>query len=135
MNSLTEQLAVIHSERKTLTTVEGVVFDSDKPGHMLVALRLHFDNSSVEIDCDADDSLTITNCEDSELEDGETVVSLSHDEFWSSALGKPLLWVWSMVNQNGYFDGLQLHFADNVSDPGVQVQIIAVAGELELRKL
>jgi Family of unknown function (DUF6334) len=31
---------------------------------------------------------------------------------WRLALGKPLFWSWSMTDQSGYRDGLQLEFAD-----------------------
>ena len=40
-----------------------------------------------------------------------------------SAIGRPLIWAWEMTNQQGYLDGIQLEFAEDVSAESVVVQL------------
>lgn len=118
---------------------------SSWPSHTAFeALILRFDADPAEIDPDepegptaaavafvadnSDDSLVL--CEASEWQpDPDLVhVSMTDEEPWCAAVGKPIIWSWSMVNQQGYRDGYQLEFAENVSDTEIVVQLLVLGG-------
>jgi hypothetical protein len=51
---------------------------------------------------------------------------------WASAVGKPILWFWTMKNHQGYRDGVQLQFATDVDEHPVTLQLLAVASTLDV---
>jgi Family of unknown function (DUF6334) len=61
------------------------------------------------------------------------VTDLSGEEPWSRLIGCGTLWIWQMVNQNGYFDGLQFAFAR----PGEcwEVQLMCEASAFSMSSL
>ena len=100
---------------------------------MLLAVRFQFTNEIVVLAAQDDDSLGVFgsswDC------DGIDIVSRNLGKFspWNLAIAKPLLWSWRMINQQGYFDGVQLQFGSNVTDLGVQVQLIVVSSEVKIK--
>ena len=54
---------------------------------------------------------------------------------WVAAIGKPLLWAWSLRNQQGYCDGVQLEFRTTVSDSGPILQLATRASCLRVFSL
>ncbi|WP_437306052.1 DUF6334 family protein [Sorangium sp. So ce388] len=53
---------------------------------------------------------------------------------WASALGRPILWAWTMTNTQGRLDGLQIEFG-TVDHPSITLQIMVRASTLVLRML
>lgn len=62
----------------------------------------------------------------------DPIVDASETEPWRSAIGKPLFCAWLMTNVYGICDGLQLEFAENVSDTHVTLQMIGVGSTIQL---
>jgi len=126
-----EPLQRIHDQRLRLRQVTAHVRES-APVPYIRALSLVFDAVSIVLVAEEDDSLSIA----SEYADPElSPVSLGAEKPWSRALGKPLLWSWSMTNQQGYRDGLQLELANNVDDPSVVIQILVEASNIKVRQI
>lgn len=134
MNKHIQELEVVQSERDLLRAVSGAYFEANLSNAMLTALHLKFEGRTIELRCDDDDSLQISECTEIKSDEGESEMPLSGHP-WAAATTKPILWVWSMVNQYDCFDGVQLHFADNVEDSGVLIQIIAAGGSLKVREI
>jgi hypothetical protein len=63
------------------------------------ALRLGFDTVSCLLVAEDDDSLTVARGSRPSPAPEAGSLSLVDREPWSRALGKPLLWSWSMTNQ------------------------------------
>lgn len=51
---------------------------------------------------------------------------------WNSAIGKPIFWVWTLINQSGFQDGLQIEFGFTVHDSHCVVQLQGAASTLEV---
>lgn len=49
-----------------------------------------------------------------------------------SLLGKTLTWVWTMTNNQGYFDGIQFQFDTKASQT---IQFMAIASRLDIKLL
>jgi hypothetical protein len=45
-----------------------------------------------------------------------------------------LLWVWTMTNQQGYWDGLQIEFSDRRDESRCVFQVVVCAGMLIERR-
>jgi len=110
--------------------------DDAGPRASIAALSLVFDDVTCVMSAEAaDDSLSIATGPDPLLVSGAASRSLTAEEPWSLAVGKPLLWSWSMTNQQGYRDGCQLELAEDVSDQSVVIQLIVVASSIKVRLL
>jgi hypothetical protein len=110
-----------------------VYFADDTAGReMLVALRFQFENEIVVLAANEDDSIGVFDSSWNLEVDGNISRNLDETPPWKLAISKPLLWSWRMVNQYDYFDGMQLHFAQDVDDTGVLVQLIVVASEIKV---
>jgi hypothetical protein len=61
------------------------------------------------------------------------VTDISSQDPWTRLLGCRALWIWRLVNHNGYFDGLQLE----LGQPGEcwSVQLMCEASALSTRSL
>jgi hypothetical protein len=97
------------------------------------ALTLTFDSVVVVLVAEQDDSLTIADPGGWQPEPDLVPISLAAEEPWRLALGKPLLFTWSMTNQFGYRDGLQLEFAEDVTDTSVVIQLVVMASTVMQR--
>ncbi len=128
-------LTIVQLERERLKAVTGIYFDAESHKPMLTAIRFQFESRLIELRCDDDDAIKLSECSETKVRETETIISLSAELPWARAISKPILWVWSMTNQYNYFDGIQIHFADNVEDPGVLIQMITGAGRLSVRTL
>jgi hypothetical protein len=49
------------------------------------------------------------------------------------AIGQPLRWVWTMTNNNGYFDGIQMEFAESAKSDANIIQLQVIASRIEYR--
>jgi hypothetical protein len=130
-----EPFSRVHETGEHLVGVKGYFFVDATSDDMLVAIRFHFDSDIVVIAVREDDSLAIFGTAWNCTEEGVVSRELSGIAPWNAAVTKPLLWSWRMINQQGYFDGVQLQFGENVDDSIVQVQLIAIASEIKIRDL
>ncbi|REJ65138.1 MAG: hypothetical protein DWQ31_19195 [Planctomycetota bacterium] len=133
MGTKTEPFSAVHESGDCLESVHGYFFVDQVCDDLLVAVRLKFDDEIVVLTAEEDDTIGVfgpswrRDSEDVELR------GLSGTPPWTSAIGKPLLWSWTMTNQLGYFDGVQIQFGTNVENAGVQVQLLVVASEIKVR--
>ena len=112
------------------------IFDEEIYESALVAVEFTFEKRTVLVVAQEDDSLKILTNKEWQSKDQYQVISLMNKEPWMGAKNKPLLWSWIFFNQQGYFDGLQLEFAEDVSDTSsVVIQLVAMASEISLRKV
>jgi hypothetical protein len=119
-------LEIAWHERQRLTNVFGVN-EADHSGPGYSQITLEFERSSIQLSTDeADGLVTEARSTRSPDADGMPARDLSLQAPWSSAVGKPLLWFWSMTNQFGIRDGVQLQFAENVETKSVTIQILTL---------
>lgn len=122
-----------------LVHAEGLYLVSHAPPSLripiLVGVRLRFTATDVLLQANDDDSIRVTT-DASEVTDSPIEIrSLSDQEPWRHAIGLTLMWSWKMTNQRGYFDGVQLEFAESTERPATRIQLICVASELKQQKL
>jgi Family of unknown function (DUF6334) len=101
-------------------------------------LTLDFEGVQIVFVARSDDSLAVcdlTDVEAPEAEDDVETVDLTDEDPWRAAVGKPLMWAWSMTNNFGYRDGFQLEFAVDTSDSAVVVQLIVLSSWIHIRPL
>lgn len=122
----------VHDRRLRLREVIARL-DDPGPRRSIEALSLVFDDVTCVMLAEQDDSLSIASGPDPLLASGAPSLSLSAEDPWCLAVGKPLLWSWSMTNQQGYRDGCQIEFAEDVSDSSVVIQLIVVASAIKVR--
>ncbi len=65
---------------------------------------------------------------------GINMLDISETSPWSKCIGFPLMWSWTLTNQQGYEDGLQFEFAVNVESESTLVQILVGAYDAASRK-
>lgn len=119
------------SSDERLTDVEGqYVFDDSTP--MLTAIKITFEPTIVILVAQDDDSIKVLT--DGPLVDlpHSKVRTLLHTPAWEKAALRPLLWAWKMVNQQGYFDGLQFDFANSAEESVSRVQLLVVGSEFKV---
>ena len=109
------------------------VVDPDLPAE-LRGLVLGFERRGYWVAVSEDDEIMVS--EEPPSEGGECgKVDLSADEPWRGLLGRRLRWVWQLVNQQGYADGLQFEWAPDHSRAGKTLQLVAVAGRLAVARV
>lgn len=131
----TEPFLSIHETGEHLCTVKGFFFIDENSDEMLVALKFRFDNESVVLVAQEDDSFEVLGDDWRCTEKNILLRDLSEEDPWKFAISKPLLWSWRMINQQGYFDGIQLQFGVDVTDSLVKVQLIVIASEIKVFKI
>ena len=131
------QLEQIHETGGRLRAVNGFFWHSEDESEvpMFVALSLVFEEGEVLIAAEEDDSLLIGDKEGLHTDPAIRSASLSALAPWSGTLGLPLLWSWTLTNQQGYVDGLQLEFATNAKSASVLIQLLALASEIKVRQI
>jgi hypothetical protein len=134
MSSATsDPLQLVHEGRLRLTQVTAHVRTSPFRAHTQ-ALSMTFGDVSCVVVAEPDDSLRLADASWTAHPD-LSPIDVSNQEPWSRALGKPLLWSWSMTNQQGYRDALQLELAQDVDDPPVLIQLVALGSEIKVRSV
>lgn len=102
-------------------------------GAILTGLVLHLDSASITLLAMEDDSISAS------IQDGHAVspgeMSSEPALLWKSIVGMELLWVWTMTNQQGYWDGLQIEFSDRGGESGCLFQVVVCAGMLIERRV
>jgi len=132
VNIVNNPFQILCARRKRLVDVSGQFFPSEER-RMLTAIKLDFDGTSVLLTAQsADDSIDVTFNESILDEPGYKIENLNDVEPWKNALHRPMLWAWRMINQQGYFDGLQFDFAENVEDKVTRIQLLVVASEFKI---
>jgi len=99
-------------------------------------IKRGFQQGSYFVVATDDDSLKLTDSVaevDVDVDDFNSV-NMSDKLPWQSAIGRSVRWVWTMVNQQGYLDGLQFEFANNITQEPVVIQLIAIASSIKLYK-
>ncbi len=102
---------------------------------MLVAIVLEFDRTSVSFAVGADDSINTVDSRPLETDQDYRVSDISGLSPWDESIGLPLLWSWTLTNQQGYNDGVQFDFAQDGGSRSVLIQILGLAGEVKVRRM
>ncbi|WP_437913428.1 DUF6334 family protein [Sorangium sp. So ce302] len=119
-------------EGRSLAMV-GLYVDEDLGGQC-VGAHLAFPEKELYIYAEGvDDSICVSEAFPAALSDGAIRVVLAPFE-WTSAIGHPILWAWTMTNTQGRVDGLQIEFGA-VDHPSVTLQVVVRASTLVLRTL
>jgi hypothetical protein len=94
-----------------------------------VSVTLGFENGAVLVSAEADDD-TITMQAIASLSGAD----VSAESPWSSAIGRGLMWVWTLTNQQGYQDGCQFEFKESGRDGPrhLCVQLVVAASALHV---
>lgn len=99
-------------------------------GGGLAGLMLGFERGAVMIEAVGDDdTISVRAVREG---DGEVLSELTP---WRDGIGRGVIWVWSLTNQQGYQDGLQLEFgkpAQPDQPDQLSVQIMAAASVLHV---
>lgn len=107
------------------------VRESERLGdHELASLALGFENGAVLVTAvGEDDTIALCPVPTAYGEDVSQAVP------WRDAIGRGLLWMWSLTNQQGYEDGCQLEFG-KVSRDGqpqhLSIQLMVAASALNV---
>lgn len=116
----------------SLTTVE--LYVDEGLGGQCVGVRLTFSEKEIFAYAEGvDDSMCVSDAIPAALSDGSIRRALAPVE-WTSAIGHPILWAWTMTNTQGRLDGLQIEFG-TVGHPSITLQIVVRASTLVLRTL
>lgn len=128
--SLIQQAIV--EEAGSLTCVE-YLYHADIPNSIGI-IKFSFQQGNYFIVAKEDDSLKLTDKLASRLLKKESFISQnsSNQWPWQWVIGKPVRWVWNMVNQQGYLDGLQFEFSENVEKESLVIQLMAIASAIEV---
>ncbi len=94
-------------------------------------IKLAFQQNSFFVVVKEDDSLELTD-KVTFTENDFKRINMSDKLPWQAAIGKQIRWIWTMVNQQGYLDGLQFEFANNINQKPVVIQLIAVASGIKV---
>jgi hypothetical protein len=98
-------------------------------------IKLAFQQNHYFVVATEDDSLEVTDNVANLFEPNDfKCVDMSDRSPWQSAIGKQVRWIWTMVNQQGYLDGLQFEFANDISQKPVVLQLIAIASGIDIYK-
>ncbi|WP_163341108.1 DUF6334 family protein [Desulfopila sp. IMCC35008] len=97
----------------------------------IVCIELCFSDICIYINIDEqDDTLNVTpqGPIDNAIKEFDT-------HFFDEAVNRSLRWFWLMENNNGYRDALQFEFANNVSEPPVIIQLMAIGSRISIRRV
>jgi hypothetical protein len=132
MGPYNEPFSVVHESGERLTEVSGYFFVDETNRKMLVAVRLRFEREVVVLTANDDDSIGVFDASWKCSEEGVDLHDLSDLRPWNCVVDKPLLWSWTLTNQQGYFDGVQLQFGTSTCDAHAPLQLMVVAGEFKI---
>ncbi|MEV6301156.1 DUF6334 family protein [Actinoplanes sp. NPDC051861] len=105
----------------TFGAVRQILVDDTNPA-LLSALVLVFEHGTLAVEAVADDDTVEVSLHSSPESVGEDV---SGEPPWSLLVGGTPLWLWSMINQHGFRDGLQIMARRGGVDVGFQLMVIA----------
>jgi hypothetical protein len=84
---------------------------------------------------DEDDSVLITT-ERMKIDINDCKFSANTLYPWSKAVGLSIRWLWTLINQQGYPDGVQIEFAKDIYDTApVGIQLIVSNSEIHLYEI
>lgn len=130
-----DTFSVPYQERQKLTQVTGRFWrDASATSLLLVELLLCFEQTVVTLavtEEDEIDTVSQISADDSEIHK----VDLTGVMPWRGAVGRPLMWVWQMTNQQGYLDGVQIEFAADGTSESVTIQMVALGAQLRVREI
>ncbi|MDY6937369.1 MAG: DUF6334 family protein [Cyanobacteriota bacterium] len=129
-------LSEIVYESGLLRQVDSLYFDEDMDS--CTSIVLTFQHRIFTITAIASDDTIELYSGNSYLANGDRLISKTEKEPWCQAIGKRIIWAWSLTNQQGYEDSLQFHFSkidrDSSSidsEEDILIQLIVVASSLE----
>ena len=54
-------------------------------------------------------------------------INVSSDSLWQDTIDAKLQWVWRLINQQGYTDGIQFEWIQSLSKKRITIQLIAAS--------
>jgi hypothetical protein len=117
----------------SLLAVAEMYLDDDLGGQC-VGIRLAFADREIFIHAEgADDTICVSSGLPATLLD-ESIRRTPMPAEWASALGRPILWAWTMTNTQGRVDGVQIEFG-TIDHPSITLQLVVRASTLVMRLL
>ncbi len=109
--------------------VVGYLYDAEVP-KAVAGVRLIFDHGDWVVTVDEDDdTIELAETTDKVL-DRWQIAEASSFFPWAAAIGKTVRWAWTLENQQGYLDALQLELASTSRGGSVGIQLVAMASHL-----
>ncbi len=100
---------------------------------LIVGVRLVFETRTLDCLANPDDD-TIAISAASAVPEAE--LSSCVHPVWLRAIGRPLMWTWSLENNQGYWDAIQLEFAHDSGDRDViSIQLLVMASQITFYSL
>ena len=98
----------------------------------MVALRLSFGSKSIMLIANEDDSISVVG--DQEMHEVALHESrdIGHSLPWAKVIQRPMLWAWVLINQQGYFDGVQMEFAETCDSTRTRIQLLVEASAFKV---
>ncbi len=124
-----ELLSSIANGAGCLVHVE-LVHDKDC-NNQTKAVILFFENRSLTITASDDDEIELI-FEHRKWDDSYEIKNVTSALPWATVAERKLRWGWGLVNHQGYFDALQMEFANNIHQKQVIFQIVAIASHLKI---
>ena len=91
---------------------------------------LKFSKSDVYVYVNQEDDTLVVDQRHPQI--SEELNQFTPHKIWEEAYGQHIRWYWNMVNNQGYEDGLQFEFAQDVNDNPICLQLIAIASTISV---
>ena len=100
-----------------------------------IAFFMYFDRIVAMIRVIAADDSVECRVIDFELANKLDAIDVSENALWKDAIGSQLHWVWSLINNQGYTDGIQFEWTNHSLKISIVIQAIAIASHFQLYKI
>ena len=115
-----------------LTSVKKHYDSFEDSSDMVCAYQLVFEHGEIFHEALPNtDEISIAN---SLREKCSIVKDVSSESIWNQAISCSAKWIWKLINQQGYHDGIQYEFWDD-SKPKVTIQLMVEASNINVLKI
>ena len=105
----------------TFGVIQQVLLDDADPA-LVSVLGLVFEHGTMLVEAISDDDTLGVSLN---ADPGNARQDVSRESPWSLLVGGAPLWLWSLINQQGYQDGFQMMLRKDGADVGFQVVVLA----------
>ena len=118
-----DDLAKIFDDGGRLLGVNAAILESE----WVTAIELRFESLSAVFRAVSDDDSLNLSIASLSPEPGEVIVDLGSSPPWMNCVGSGLQWVWQLINQQGYHDGVRFEFGE-----GTIIELVVVASAIKV---
>jgi len=128
-NPMLNTLANIYDNGGRLVNVTCTLFQGDR--NFVTAVGLRFESTSAVFRANPDDDTLIASVGTLTPHSDETLVDLSDSSPWNTCLGAGACWLWQIINQQGYSDGVRLEFGNSDEQSRATVELLVMASAIK----